>query len=95
VRIRREKLQNKAYEYLANLRKKLNEAEGLEGITRLDSTLEVKTASGFTLSGGIPGIGTDENVFGKLIVLKDKSNFRADKREFKCLYNSTCEQNSF
>jgi parvulin-like peptidyl-prolyl isomerase len=70
VRIRREKLQNKAYEYLANFRKKLNEAEGLEGITRLDSTLEVKTASGFTLSGGIPGIGTDENVFGKLIDLK-------------------------
>ncbi len=70
VRVRREKLKNKAYDYLLTLRKKLNESEGLEGITKLDSTLEVKTASGFTISGGIPGIGTDENVLGKLLDLK-------------------------
>jgi len=70
VRVRREKLKNKAYEYLTTLRKKLNESEGLDAITKFDSTLEVKTASGFTLSGGIPGIGTDENVIGKLLDLK-------------------------
>ncbi len=70
VRVRREKLKNKAYDYLATLRKKLNESEGLDSITKFDSTLEVKTASGFTLSGGIPGIGTDENVIGKLLDLK-------------------------
>jgi parvulin-like peptidyl-prolyl isomerase len=70
VRVRREKLKNKAYEYLTTLRKKLNESEGLDAITKFDSTLEVKTASGFTLSGGIPGIGTDENVLGKLLDLK-------------------------
>ncbi len=70
VRVRREKLKDKAYNYLENLRTKLNKNEGLESITKLDSTLEVKTASGFTLSGGIPGIGTDENVLGKLIDMK-------------------------
>jgi len=69
VRVRREKLKNKAYEYLANLRKKLDD-KGLDEITKFDSTLKVKTASGFTISGGIPGIGTDENVFGKLLDLK-------------------------
>ncbi|CUS96295.1 peptidylprolyl isomerase [Candidatus Kryptobacter tengchongensis] len=70
VRIRREKLKNKAFDYLADLRKKLNENEGLDGITKFDSTIEVKTASGFTLSGGIPGIGSDENVLGKLLDMK-------------------------
>jgi len=70
VRVRREKLKDKAYNYLESLRTKLNKNEGLESITKLDSTLEVKTASGFTLSGGIPGIGTDENVLGKLIDMK-------------------------
>ncbi|MCS7229915.1 MAG: peptidylprolyl isomerase [Candidatus Kryptonium sp.] len=70
VRVRREKLKNKAFEYIANLRNKLNEKDGLDAIVKLDSTLEVKTASGFTLSGGIPGIGTDENVLGKLLDLK-------------------------
>ncbi len=68
TRIRREKLKNKAYEYLSNLRQKLN--DNLDEISKLDSTLEVKTASGFTISAGIPGIGYDENVFGKLINLK-------------------------
>lgn len=70
VRVRREKLKDKAYNYMASLRAKLNESEGLEAITKLDSTLVVKTASGFTLSGGIPGIGTDENVLGRLIDMK-------------------------
>lgn len=70
VRIRREKLKNKAFDYLADLRKKLNENEGLDAITKFDSTIEVKTASGFTLSGGIPGIGSDENVLGKLLDMK-------------------------
>ncbi len=70
TRVRREKLKNTAYNYLKNLRTKLNEKEGLDAITKLDSTLEVKTASGFTLSGGIPGIGTDENVLGKIIDMK-------------------------
>lgn len=70
ARIRREKLKDKAIEYLANLRKKLNDSEGLDAIVKFDSTLEVKTASGFTLSSGIPGIGSDENVLGKLLNLK-------------------------
>ncbi len=68
TRIRREKLKDKAYEYLTNLRRKLN--DNFDEISKLDSTLEVKTASGFTISAGIPGIGYDENVFGKLIDLK-------------------------
>ncbi len=68
VRVRREKLKNKAYEYLKDLRQKLN--DNLDEISKLDSTLEVKTASGFRITDGIPGIGYDESLYGKIINLK-------------------------
>ncbi len=69
ARVRRGKLKDKAYAYLLDLRRKI-EGKGLDEITKFDSTLEVRTASGFTISGGIPGIGTDENVIGKIIDMK-------------------------
>lgn len=68
VRVRREKLKNKAYEYLSNLRREIK--DDLNEIAKLDSSLEVKATAGFTISAGIPGIGFDENVLGKLIDLK-------------------------